>query len=238
MEKLTYSARFINAYNRLDKSLRDIYGLKSVLNFSDMIRKVAPINSVIKKYEDDIIDYGRLRNAIVHRSTDETIAEPHEEVVEKFESIVRQITTPPIAMSSIVTRKVYTIDSSEKLSNVLMEMFKQGYSNVPVYEDNKLIGVITRKMIVDCFGEGIVAGVSTDSIISMSVAESLNIYHATEHYEVVDKNITVDNLLYIFQQNRKLSCVIITESGSYSERPLGIVVTADTIDMQTILDNY
>ena len=47
-----------------------------------------------------------------------------------------------------------------------------------------------------------------------------------------------DNILYMFQQNRKLSTIVITPKGSYNELPVGIVVTADLIDIQTILDNY
>ena len=67
--------RFINAYNRLDQGLRDIYSIKRSLNYSDMIRKVASVNTVVQKFEEDLIDYGRLRNAIVHGSCEEIIAE-------------------------------------------------------------------------------------------------------------------------------------------------------------------
>ena len=42
--------------------------IKASLGFGEVVRKVAPINSIIKKYEDDLIEYGRLRNAIVHKS--------------------------------------------------------------------------------------------------------------------------------------------------------------------------
>lgn len=231
--------RFIDSYNILDKSLRDIYGLKPSLTFSDVVRKVASVNSVIKKYEDDIVDYGRLRNAIVHRSiSGEVIAEPHDDVVLKLEAITRLITTPPRAMDSVVNRKVFVVSAEEKLKSVLFEMFKSGYSNVPVYRDKTLVGVVTRKMIVEAIGEQIYDKKSLDEFINKPVIEALNIMNISNHYEVAPSSITVDNLLYMFQQNRKLSTVIITKNGNYNEQPLGIVVTADTIDMQTILDNY
>ena len=81
MEKNELAKRFISAYNRLDQGLRDIYSIKRTLNFADMIRKVATVNTVVKKFEEDLIDYGRLRNAIVHRSSDEIIAEPNVDVL-------------------------------------------------------------------------------------------------------------------------------------------------------------
>lgn len=231
--------RFINCYNVLDKSLRDIYNLKPNLTFSDVIRKVASVNSVIKKYEDDIIDYGRLRNAIVHRSiSGEVIAEPHDDVVLKIEAITRLITTPPRAMDSVVNRKVFCVTADTPLKLVMCEMFKSGYSNVPVYSGNTLLGVITRKMIIEAVGEQCLNNESIDNFLKKKVVDALDLEGISNHYEVAPSSITVDNLLYMFQQNRKLSTVIITKSGNYNEQPLGIVVTADTIDMQTILDNY
>ena len=70
-EQNVNATRFIMAYNRLDQGLREIYSIKRTLTFSDMIRKVANVNTVVSKFEEDLIDYGRLRNAIVHKSSDE-----------------------------------------------------------------------------------------------------------------------------------------------------------------------
>ncbi|MBQ7579469.1 MAG: CBS domain-containing protein [Clostridia bacterium] len=231
--------RFINSYNTLDKTLRDLYNIKPNLTFSDTIRKVASVNSVVKKHEDDLIDYGRLRNAIVHRSiSGEVIAEPHDDVVLKLEAITRQVKTPPRAMDSVVNRKVFVVDGAEKIKNLLMEMYKSGYSNIPVYRSGTLVGVVSRKMLVEAMGKAVMQENSIDEFLNKSVMDSLDLENISSHYDVVPASITIDNLLYLFQQNRKLSTVIITKTGSYSEQPLGIVVTADTIDMQTILDNY
>ena len=60
------SRRFIDAYNRIDKALHNRFGFKPSMSYSDAVRRAAAINSVVRKYEDDLIDYGRLRNAIVH----------------------------------------------------------------------------------------------------------------------------------------------------------------------------
>ncbi len=239
MEKSKSNAeRFITAYNRLDKGIRDIYNFKPALSFSDVIRKSASINLVIKKHEDDLIDYGRLRNAIVHRSNDKVIAEPHDDIVEDIESIVRAITTPPLAMQSVVNRSVFIAQGEVKLGNVLAEMYRTGYSNIPVYLESTLVGVLNRKMIIDKLGEAVSKGEDINKLMGKRVVDCLSVLDENNHYEVVSDNVTIDNLLYMFQQNRKLSTVIITPSGAYTEKPVGIVVTADIIDMQTILDNY
>ena len=92
-EKLekTRAERFIECFNKIDYALRTKYNLNRSMSFSDLIRKCVALNYVVRKYEDDLIDYGRLRNAIVHHSSSKKIiAEPHEDVVVQFEKIDRK----------------------------------------------------------------------------------------------------------------------------------------------------
>ena len=230
--------RFISAYNRLDQGLRDIYSIKRSLNYADMIKKVATVNTVVAKFQDELIDYGRLRNAIVHGNSEEIIAEPNYSVVEKLENIARLINTPPKVIDSLRLRKVYMVQGDATLKEVIYQMGRMGYSIIPVYISGTLIGVINRKMIVDTLAKFIREGRDVSIAMDEPVSECTNIFSETSNYEVVPSNITIENLLYIFDQNRKLSSVILTENGNYNEEPKAVVVSADIIDLNKILDNY
>ncbi len=238
MEENVNAKRFIKAYNRLDQGIRDIYSIKRSLTYSDMIRKVATVNTVISKFEEDLIDYGRLRNAIVHRSDDEIIAEPNTAVVEKLEKIARLITTPPRVIECLKPRPVYAVDGETTLKDVIIEIGKNGYSIVPVYISDTLVGVINRKMIVDTFAKIVTEKKDLDDSIAQPVSKCIDIFNETNHYEVAPANITVENLLYMFAQNKKLSCVILTANGNYNEKPKAVVVNADVIDLNKVIDNY
>lgn len=238
MEENVNGKRFIAAYNRLDQGLRDIYSIKRSLTFSDMIRKVATVNTVVAKFEEDLIDYGRLRNAIVHRSSDEIIAEPNTAIVEKLERIARLINTPPRVVDSLRPRQVYSVSGDTTLKEVIVSMGKSGYSVVPVYISETLVGVINRKMIVDSLEKIISSGDDLDEKIDLPVSKCIDVFNETSHYEVAPITLTVENLLYMFGQNRKLSSVILTENGNYNEPPKAVVVSADIIDLNKVLDNY
>ena len=67
------ASRFIDAYNKIDHSLRAQYNLKRGQSFADVVRRCAELNSIVRKFEDLLIDYARLRNAIVHSSYDDMI---------------------------------------------------------------------------------------------------------------------------------------------------------------------
>ncbi len=238
MAKNDRAKRFILAYNLMDQGLRSIYGMSLSMSYSDMIRKVADISPIIRKYKDDLLDYGRLRNAIVHKEGEEIIADPNEEVVQRMESIARLVTTPPRVVDSIPSRQVFSVDCETKVANVIAELYKTGYSVVPVYRGNMLIGVINRKMLLDSIGEALIAKVDVDRVLNSTVFEALDLFNITSHYEVVSSSITIDNMLYLFKQNNKLTVVIITKTGKYDEPPIGIVAQADLLAMQEILDNY
>ena len=115
----TNAERFIMAYNQIDYALRSIYGFKRSLSYADLIRKAVPLNSVVRKYEDELIDYGRLRKSIVHKTNPNyVIAEPHIEVVEDFEKIAKIICTPPLALNRVCKREVLTCDSDISLKTL------------------------------------------------------------------------------------------------------------------------
>ena len=57
MSKKTNAERFLTAYNNLDYGLRSIYGFKRSMSFSDVVRRSVVLNSVVRKYEDDLIDF-------------------------------------------------------------------------------------------------------------------------------------------------------------------------------------
>ena len=151
-EEKTKAERFIEAFNNIDYSLRTRYSLNRSMSFSDLIRKSVVLNYIVRKYEDDLIDYSRLRNAIVHQSTpDKAIAEPHIEVVEKIEKIDRLLSTPPRAIDTVSRRDVLCVEHSETIENVIKLIASSGYSNIPVFKGDDLEGVANGRKLLDYF---------------------------------------------------------------------------------------
>ena len=145
----TNAKRFINAFNQIDYALRVQHNFKRSMGFSDMIRRAVSINHLVRKYEDDLIDYGRLRNAIIHNSNDDVIiAEPHEDVVEKIESLAHLITTPPKALDVLVEKEVFTVNYDVSIKDVMQKITSTKFSNIPVYKHGELVGVANGQKIL------------------------------------------------------------------------------------------
>jgi len=235
----TGAARFINAYNAIDHALRVQYNFKNNISFTDLIRRSASLNAVIKNHEEDLISFARLRNAIVHSIGDRIIAEPHIDVVELMEQIARIVTTPPLAIEVKKRHDVITVQSNLSLRQWLVEKYRVGYSNLPVYKNNALIGVMNWRNYVDAMAKVLIAHKSIDEFIdNTTVEEFLREFSADNNYYLAGSSITIEEVLQLFNRNRALACIVITKTGNFLELPLTIITPGDVLDLMKGLENF
>lgn len=234
------SMRFLSAFNNIDYALKTRYNLNRSMGFSEAIRKAVSYNFTIRKYEDDLISYGRLRNAIVHDNGDYTIAEPHIDVVEKIEKIERLLNTPPRALEVVARRDVLTVHSSKSMREVIMLIASSGYSNLPVYnDDNEIMGVANGQKIIDSLGKYLLSGGKAEEFLDyVKIEDMLYKIEGSNYYAFANKDITVEQALAMFHQNSKLLAILVTQNGGSKEKPLGILTGADVIKMNRILENF
>ncbi|MDD4211391.1 MAG: CBS domain-containing protein [Clostridia bacterium] len=238
--KNSNAQRFIDAYNKTDQSLRAQYNFKRSMSFSDVVRRSVLLNAIVRKYEDLLIDYGRLRNAIVHQNNDEMIiAEPHLKVVEKMEQISTLVSTPPKILDTVARKDILCVDDNISIKKTIEIIAKSGYSNLPIYKNEVLVGVANGQRILDKIGYEIYKKNDIEDYIQhtliseMETGEGLNVYYALS-----GADLTIDKALDMFYNNRKLLIIVITKTGNYLEQPLGIITNTDIIDINKILDNF
>jgi len=232
-------SRFLDAYNAIDKALRIQYNYKTTISFSDLIRRCADLNHVIRGYENDLINFARLRNAIVHSSdNNKVIAEPHLDVVELMEKIASLITTPPLVVEVMRLRPVAIIDATRNLYDLIKETGKTGHGMIPAYKGNNLVGIVRwRKLIEDL--AGILDTSDLDQFIrKTSIEDYLRMYPQSGHFTIVNQSVTIEQILTIFNNNRKIAGILITENGTATELPVCFLTNADIIDLVKIIESY
>mgnify|MGYP002517698772 CR=1 FL=1 len=236
----TNATRFIDAYNKIDYALRVQNNFKRSMSFSDMIRRAVVVNHIVRKYEDDLIDFGRLRNAIIHKSNDKfIIAEPHIDVVEKIEKIARLVATPPKVIETNCVHDVFTVAYDVKVMNVIEIMAQTSYSNIPVFKDGVLIGVANGQKIINQFGLFVAqGGSSADFLENKTIGEIVETETEQQYYHVASVDISIEEIMNMFFTNRKLLCVILTKYGKMGETPIGIITTRDYMELNKIIENY
>lgn len=234
------SKRFLQAFNNIEYSLKTRYGFNRAMGFSELIRKTVVLNFTVRKYEDDLVDYGRLRNAIIHNNNEDiVIAEPHESVVENIEHIEKLINKPPLVLDTVARKDVLTVDASASMKDVILLMTKSTYSNIPVYKKETLIGIANGQKILNSFGQYILAGGKADVFLnSVKIEDMLSSLDNNDYYLVADSKISLEDALNAFHANPKLLAILITRNGKLKEKPLGIMTGKDVVEANAILENY
>jgi CBS domain-containing protein len=237
---MSNAGRFIAAYNIIDNCLRNRLDLGTGVSFSEVVRRAAAKYYIVRENENLLNDYSRLRNAIVHKSTDEfIIAEPHISVVENIERIAGLIQTPPTVLSVFGQRKVTTIEWDAPLIDAIKLISASHYSNIPVYKGSLLKGIINNKIIVDSLGAEAARGGSIDKFVRERAVKSVLDERLFKiYYRLKGKNAKIDDIAQEFYLNRKLVAVLITENGFRTQRPLSIITAYDIMEINKILGDY
>ena len=238
-EAKTRAERFLEAFNSIDYSLRIRYNLNRSMGFSDLIRKSVALNYIVRKYENDLIDYSRLRNAIVHQgSSDRIIAEPHLDVVERIEKIERLINTPPRAIDTVSRRDVVCVEHDDHIKDVIKLMASCGYSNLPVLKDGEIIGIANGQKILNCLGDTLLNNIKIDKFLTQPIDSVISLLPQSMYYLVESESITIEDALKHFHNNSKLLAIILTKTGNVKDKPIGIITGHDTMSMTKILEDY
>lgn len=232
------STRFVNAYNAIDYALRTAYNQKRSASFSEAVRCAAKKSSLIAKYEDDLIDFSRLRNAIVHSgNVSYALAEPHDIVTENIEKIANLITIPPLAIN-VAKKDIVGVEHTTTVAETLKLIHGSGFKNIPIYKDETIFGVANINLIAVSIAKQVFDKKDVnDFVLNAPISHVLE--DNTEQYFVIKSaKLTIEEALTLFYENRKLSCIVITKKGNYLEKPIGMLTNGDIIELNKILDEY
>ncbi len=240
MPDIENASRFINSYNKIDAQLRSLYNFRGGQSFTDIVRQSAAKNATVRRYEDELTDYARLRNAIVHQSMDDVIiAVPCDEVVEEMERIERLLCTPPTIGETLSEKKVTSIDGGISLRQAVQLIARTGYSNLPVYRGKRMIGIVNNRRIIAELGGVLHRGQSVDEFLSETPVEDvLSESDLFVYYKYLGKDSPLQAVVSAFEENKKLLAVAVSEHGKAGERIVNFITPSDLAEIGRILEDY
>ncbi|OPL15076.1 MAG: hypothetical protein AVO34_00785 [Firmicutes bacterium ML8_F2] len=229
MTEQSNSERFLNAFSAIEHEMERILNIKDHRRFFELVDRSARVNPVIERFRFDLREYSELRNAIVHdRVGGEIIAEPNDEVVHSIEHIATLLLEPP-KVSHLFLKDVLSLKASDPVSKAVRAFSKHSFTQAPVIEKGKLVGLLTSNMIVKWMGISL-ADDSFD-IDKTSVIDVIEVVGYEKEYEIVPATkplFDIPDLFYLWQKKgRKLEAVLITQNGKKDEPLIGIITNRD-----------
>ena len=141
------SDKFLSAYNEIDKWMRGKLGAGREESFVAILRRLSKSNELVRFWRTELEELAELRNAIVHQSKNgHVIAEPHDDTVNQIRDISSQLLSPrrviPMFQANVVS-----IGSGDSLLDALRRMREGDFSQIPVVDGTKIVGVLTANTI-------------------------------------------------------------------------------------------
>lgn len=235
--QLSNAARFIDAYNRVDRQLE---GKQSDTDYVSFSRRVRASKLIVAPMRDTLLDFAELRNVILHTRGSHTgnpIAEPRIDVVERFERIADQLENPPRVISVMSLQQVIVLDEENDIAEFLELVRDQSFSQAPVRMTDESLGLITTNAVARWLASEYKA-FSGAAIEYASLGEVIK--HSEEEDQILlrSKDMTVVQTWRVFAGLENVApphAIAITHSGKMSEKPLRIVVRSDLPELLSAL---
>lgn len=226
---LINSEVFLNKFNLFEKYLQDKYNNSNYMSYRDLVRNTSYNNGIIKRFKRDLYMFGDLRNVLVHntRINGKIIAEPIDDILERFDFIVKEIQYPEKVAK--FKKQVYQCFSDDKLSKALNFIHDFKISQIPVIQNGEIVDVLNGNHIAAWL-----ARKENVSLSQVSIADVLLNADRNKNFGLISENTPIYEAAEIYKKsfqkppvNWYFDALIITPNGLANELMTGIIVLKD-----------
>ena len=220
--------RFLSAYAGIEKDMNRINGSVKYVGFAELLSICSKKNAVIRSNYEELRQFNTLRNAIVHQrdNQQEIMAVPTDTVVETIEMIEELLVRRSALNYS--QYPVHHVNDRMPISDAFDYMKDHRIAKLPIYGKGGFRGVITMTEIAEWYRLGRSGDEPVEKLTAIGTREEVYFMpKETEIQQVLD--IFADNLM----KKKTSPLILITETGSKKETPVGII---SIYDMAKILE--
>ena len=216
---------FIESFNRLEKYLKKYTKSDDTESFNDILFKSSN-HPMVKLYFDDLHLFRKLRNIIIHHTQDfdQLIATPSDEIIERILFVEKEITDPTDV--AVFTKDVTIFDASDSLEVVLKISGEKGITKFPIYENQKFLGLITSRGVVNWLQQHVNSG----SIELTAQLKDILPLEQTYRYKLVKSTLSIYDAWHLFRENKeRIDALIVTKSGEETDKIDAVITYTDLL---------
>jgi len=220
--------RFLASYNRIDRHLREALNGREEESFTQLVQRY--FSNRAPRWREPLLAYAQIRNFLSHRTTRarEYLVVPTSEVVQNIEAIATDLARPKRAIPTF-RRKVITVNHDDSLAAVLRLIDQHDFSQLPVYRDDRFIGLLTENGITRYLAHHVRTEISLVELEEVSVRLVVREEETTKNVDFLRSDATVDDVVEAFRGNPVLEAVLFTSNGRRQEALLGVATQWDVL---------
>jgi len=233
------SSAFLEAFVAIEEHLEHLLRGNRGMAFSQLVDILRQQNSTIRLYAEDLKAFARLRNVIVHeRGGGKILAEPNEWAVTQICKIRDILLTPP-TVSLFTQKRVTSVIATDSLAHATQIMHERHYSQLPVFDDNNYVGLLTTRMITYWLGAQRRA---TFDLATVTVSDVLTSAEPGDSALFIPNDTHLTNALELFdyktRRQRYVDALLITLDGTAQAPLLGIIAVGDIPRIYDALNHH
>lgn len=245
MHSVHNSNQFLSYFNKIDKYLSSVLGIKKYMSYNEkidlVIQKKLQWSQVVDQYQSKFLYFGELRNQLVHGfSLDQKhfiVVSDH--AVLQIKSLYDGLITPKTVWKVFVW-EVYCCEVTDSLGEVITIMKEKLNTHVPVYSDWEFIEMLSESTIAYWLADQIIWWEVLD--VQNLVVWDVSLENSNDTFIFVAWSESIYEVKEYFTQEfankKRLGAVFITATWNKNEPILGIITAMDfhyMIEMWSLL---
>lgn len=232
---------FISHFNTLHQTMKTLLHNDDA-SFFQCVEELAKTNQIIKRNHHFLDQIRQLRNLLTHHKTDidVNLAYPSDETNRQLFDINQLLTQMPSTRKFI--KPVYSIKINDTLEKALTDLHHHQVSQLPVFNNERLISVISAELIAKFIADEITK--NSWYFMDFSKFNVKQVIDHSQHKKITRKQIIspdtpifdLDDLMVDLMRNNRNEVLLISEKDTI-QKPSDIIGIVTQPDITTIL-NY
>lgn len=223
------SSLYLDAFNAIEKWMRAQVNSADRMDFPELVDTVSDSNYSVRRHNLVLKDLNRFRNYVVHQYRRlKPLAVPTAEAVQQIIAIRNEFLSPP-SLFSLAAKPVEQCGPSEALGVSVKKMHDGVFSQLPIHDGQKCLGLLTAETIARWLANHL--GDGAGLVEEQPVADVMKHQEDHDNHTFLARTATVADGLYAFNEflrrGKRLEAILITQNGRPSESLLGIVTIND-----------
>lgn len=221
--------RFQVAFNQIDAAMRKETGRNRIDGFATVLRDFEKKGS-LGSDGDFLRSAAELRNVLIHNKTllHCEMAVPTEPVVQRLERLNERIQCPP-RIYPMFRSNVVCIAPEDSLVHVMRLVVDRKFSQFPVMEGGRFVGLLTENGITRWLARKIVNSLSLVEFEDAKVSDLIHEEELRANSLFVSKDTALAEVRERFRENGFLEAVLITHNGRKTKKLLGLMNRWDLV---------
>jgi hypothetical protein len=221
--------RFVTAFNRVDRHLRELYKADDRISFGRLVEIHLRKNPHWRD-ADALRSFKAVRNVIIHERDlpYRYMFVPTLAAVEEIEKVRDRLVSPESLIPRF-RRHVVQVAADDTAAKVLCLVHKQGGSKFPVFDDERFRGLLTEHGITRWLAWRVSSDGTQVDLTAVTALEMLAQEEDARNVEFLAADASTEDLLRTFAMNPVLQAVLITNTGLSTEPLLGLATWGDAL---------